>query len=139
MRFIDASVFLYAFLKPKRRLPGEIIKLKGSAKRIIERINKGEDVITTVVHLAEIANILESHTNVMQAINIIEAILSKKNIHVYPVTVTDYIESIEIAKKNYIGLNDALAVLFMKRLGINEIYSYDSDFDKIANIKKITE
>ncbi len=49
----------------------------------------------------------------------------------------DYIEALEIARDHIIGLNDALAVLLMKRYGIKEIYSYYSDFDKIEWIKRI--
>jgi len=63
LRFIDASVFLYAFLKPKRRVSEDVLELKENAKRILSRIEEGEEVVTTVVHLSEIANILESHTS----------------------------------------------------------------------------
>ncbi len=61
MRFIDSSVFLYAFPKPKRKLPKDILELKEKAKNILIRIDEGEDATTTVMHVSEIANILESH------------------------------------------------------------------------------
>lgn len=37
-----------------------------------------------------------------------------------------------------LGVNDALAIAYMKMHGINEIYSFDTDFDKLEGIKRIT-
>ena len=37
MRFVDASVFVHAFLKPKRELKPHEIKIKESAKKIVRR------------------------------------------------------------------------------------------------------
>ena len=53
MRFIDANVFLYALLKPKPNLPKEVIEKKKQAREILRRIENGEEVATTVVHLSE--------------------------------------------------------------------------------------
>ncbi len=139
MRFIDSSVFLYAYLKPRKRAPKSIIALKEKAKEIIKRINSGEEVATSIVHLSEIANILEARGNIMVSLEIVEAILSKDNIHIYPVDLVDYTEALEVARKYVIGLNDAVAVLLMKRYGIKEIYSYDKDFDKIEWITRLTQ
>lgn len=137
MRFVDASVFLYAFLKPKKVLSKSMLELKENAKRILTRINEGEDVITTVVHLSEIANILETRTSKVKSAEYIEAILSKQTIHVYDVDVASYAEAVLKAKEEGLGVNDALALIFMEKLGISEIYSFDKDFDKIKWVKRI--
>lgn len=137
LRFIDASVFLYAFLKPKKVLSKNMLELKENAKRILTRINEGEDVITTVVHLSEIANILETRTSKVKSAEYIEAILSKQTIHVYDVDVASYAEAVLKAKEEGLGVNDALALIFMEKLGISEIYSFDRDFDKIKWVKRI--
>ena len=139
MRFIDASVFLYAFLKPKRHVSKEVLKLKEAAKNILTRVEKGEDVIITVVHLSEVANILETYTSKVKSVEYVEAILSKPSIHVYDVNVASYVEAMLKAKEYMIGVNDALAVIYMERLGINEIYSFNRDFDKIKWIRRIIE
>ena len=137
MRFVDASVFLYAFLKPKKVLSKSMLELKENAKRILTRINEGEDVITTVVHLSEIANILETRTSKVKSAEYIEAILSKQTIHVYDVDVASYAEAVLKAKEEGLGVNDALAPIFVEKLGISEIYSFDKDFDKIKWVKRI--
>ncbi len=137
MRFIDASVFLYAFLKPKRGVPKDVLKLKERAKEILSRIDEGEEVVTTVVHLSEVANILESYASRVKSIEYIKAILSKPSIHVYNVDVASYSEAVLKAEEYGIGVNDALALVFMERLGLSEIYSFDSDFDKVGWVKRI--
>ncbi len=72
MRFVDASVFLYAFLKPRRPLPKHLAEAKESAKKIVERIDRGlEEVVTTVVHLSEVASIIEARAGSRRAIEVI--------------------------------------------------------------------
>ena len=58
MRFIDANLFIYAVLKPKS-LPAAVLQKKTAAKEIFLRVNDGEPVLTTTVHLSEVANVLE--------------------------------------------------------------------------------
>ena len=41
MRFVDASVFVYAFLKPRRELTPREAETKERAKNIVRRINEG--------------------------------------------------------------------------------------------------
>jgi len=137
LRFIDASVFLYAFFKPKKNIPKDVLALKENAKRILLRIEEGEEVATTVIHLAEVANILESHMSKTKSIEYIKAILGKPSIHVYDVSVASYGEAVLKAEEYMIGVNDALALIYMERLGLSEIYSFDKDFDKIKWVKRI--
>ena len=114
-----------------------MLELKEDAKRILTRINEGEDVITTVVHLSEIANILETRTSKVKSAEYIEAILSKQTIHVYDVDVASCAEAVLKAKEEGLGVNDALALIFMEKLGISGIYSFNKDFDKIKWVKRI--
>ena len=139
MRFIDSSVFLYAFIKPKRKIPRDVLELKKKAKNILIRVDEGEEVATTVVHITEIANILETHISKTKSIEYVEAILSKPSIHIYDVDIASYTEALLKAKEYFIGINDALALVFMEKLGINEIYSFDKDFDKIKSIRRVYE
>lgn len=113
------------------------IKLKNSAKDIVRRINEGEDVFTSMVHFSEIANILEDNAPLDMALEVEESILLKENIKFIDVDKKDYLNAVEVAKKYKIGLNDALAYIIMKRMGINEIYTFDKDFDKLPDIKRI--
>lgn len=136
-RFIDASVFIYAFLKTKRKLRENELAIKKRAKEIIRLVNEGEEVLMSTSHFSEIANILEDRMPLKEALKIEKAILLKDNIKILSVSGEDYLNSLEIAKEFDVGINDALAYVIMQRQGINEIYSFDRDFDKFSGIKRV--
>lgn len=137
MRFIDANVFLHAFLEPPRKLTESEKTLKQSSKDIIRRIEKTERVVTSVIHLSEISNVLESRGSNKITREIIESILFSENIHIAEVNKELYGASLEMAKIYDIDINDCAALAIMKMNNIKEIYSFDSDFDKIEEIKRI--
>ena len=138
MRFIDASVFVYAYLKPKARLPTHLNESKKSAQAIIRRLEEGEEMITSLIHISEVSNVLEARFTRPQSAEVVSALLSKKNLEIEESSVQTYLRAIEESNMQGIGINDALAILTMKRRRINEIYSFDSDFDKIPEVKRIT-
>lgn len=138
MRFIDANVFIYAILKPKMPLPDAILRKKTAAKEIFLRINDGEPVTTTTVHLSEVANVLEDAAGISFASDLVLAILMKSTITVEPVSANDYHECIRLAQKSAISINDALAVIIMERQGIDEIYTFDRHF-KQAKVTIVQE
>ncbi len=138
MRFIDANVFIYAFFKPKKEPPENVKAIKESAKRIIKRISEGEEVVTTVVHLSEVANAVESRSGKGKSAQIILSILTSSNIRVLSVSTADCLRATLIAEEKDLGINDALAYLKMNELGIDEIYTFDRDFEKL-DVKVVRE
>ena len=138
MRFIDANVFLYAAIKPKGEVSKEILERKESARRILLRIENGEEVAITVVHLSEIANLLEAKTNLTTALMFIETLLLAENVRILPVSHEDYVKSLLIAKDMKVSVNDALAYLKMKDLNIKEIYTFD-DHSKNLDVEIVRE
>ena len=131
MRFIDTNVFLYAILKPRRRLTEKELEIKEKARKIVSRVNNGERVLTTVVHISEIANILEDIIGVLNAAIFLRDIFAKKNILIVSVDPKDYLESIFLALEKDVSVNDALAYVIMKKAGIKEIYTFDKHFEKL--------
>ncbi|MDI3502232.1 MAG: uncharacterized protein PWR13_1036 [Archaeoglobi archaeon] len=138
MRFVDASVFVHAYLKPKRELKPHEVEMKESAKGIVRRINDGEEVCITVVQVAEIANLLESYLPLSEALKVEEFLLLAGNVKVFDVTKRDCLKALEIAKEKDVGLSDAIAYVIMKKSGVEEIYSFDGDFDKL-DVRRVTE
>jgi hypothetical protein len=51
LRFVDANVFIYAVVRPRREMPKDIADIKERAKSIIRRSGDGEKALTSVVHL----------------------------------------------------------------------------------------
>lgn len=137
MRFIDASVFVYAFLKPRRELTPREAEAKERAKNIVRRINEGERVGITVAQLVEVANVLEKYMG--EAAHQVERfLLHAPNVWVYPVDREVCVEALKVAMEKRVELTDAIAYVVMLRHGVREIYSFDADFDGLEGIKRVT-
>jgi len=137
MKFVDASVFVHAFIRPKRELKPHEVKIKQAAQKIVKRINEGEKIAISVVNLTEIANLLEAYMSLDEALVIEEFLI--RNAKLVNVNKQQYFEAIKIAKEKRVGLNDALTYVIMLKNKIYEIYSFDKDFDKLEGIKRLYE
>jgi len=137
-RYLDSSVFLYAYLKPKKRLSEKEAKAKEEAKGILRRIDKGEIVLTSVVHISEVINIVEARSGLSKSLELLESLLAMDNLEIEGVKREDYEESLVVAERHKISSNDALAVIICKRKGVSEIYSFDKHFDNVPFIKRVT-
>jgi predicted nucleic acid-binding protein len=136
IKFIDSNVFVYAYVKPKREISEKISRMKEKAKEILMKINYGEErVVTSVVHMSEIANVIESLSSISKSIEIIENILNNKNIIVKDVTTQDYIEAVRVANREKVSVNDALAYVIMRNNNISEIYTFDEKHFKKLNVR----
>jgi hypothetical protein len=78
--YVDANVFVYAFLKAKRKLEPHEVKIKEAAKKIVSRINEGEKVSTSIVHFSEVCNILDDYLPIGEALLIEKGLLFRENI-----------------------------------------------------------
>jgi len=137
--YIDANVFVFAFLKPKRKLQPHETVIKEAAKKIVSKISKGEKVACSVVHFSEICNILEDQMSLEQAYLIEKSLLFRENIQFIEVCKDDYLSALSVAGQYQLGVNDALAYVLMKRLGTSKIYSFDKHFDCFHDISRMTE
>lgn len=137
--FVDASVFVYAFLKPRRKLQPHEASIKDAAKKIVLRINEDEEAATSVVHFSEVCNVLEDYLPLEEAFTIEKGLLFRDNIVIYEVSEEDYLKALSIAEDQQVGANDALAYVLMEEAGLHRIYSFDKDFDGFKDINRITE
>jgi predicted nucleic acid-binding protein len=136
IKFIDSNVFVYAYVKPKREISEKVSRMKEKAKEILMKINYGEErVVTSLVHISEIANVIESLSSISKSIEIIENILNNKNIIVKDVTTQDYIEAVRVANREKVSVNDALAYVIMRNNNISEIYTFDEKHFKKLNVR----
>jgi len=138
MRFLDANVFVYAYYKPKRKLAEKERKMKEEAKKIISDISGGkEEVVTTVVHLSEVVNILKHGMPLRELSDFVLSLYALDNLKIHGVSETEYFAATELATDLKMDPNDALAVDFMRRNEIEEIYSFDRDFEGKNGIKRL--
>ena len=137
MKFVDASVFIHAFIKPKRELKPHEVKIKQAAQKIVKRINEEEKIAISVANMTEIANLLEPYMSLDGALSIEEFLI--RSAKLVTVNKQQYLEALKIAKEKRVGLNDALTYVVMLKNKIYEIYSFDKDFDKLEGIKRLYE
>jgi len=137
LRFVDACVFVHAFLKPRRRLKPHEVDIKEAAKAVVRRINEGEEVGLTVVQLAEIANILERYMPLEKALQVEKFLLYAPNVEVYGVDRRICVEALKVAEERGVGLSDAIAYVVMLQNNVKEIYSFDRDFDRLEGVERV--
>ncbi len=130
MRFLDANIFIYAYYRPKVRLNRKAKWMKSEAKEIIRRVNDGEEVITTVIHLSEVNNFLKKAMNPVDLQNLFLDLYSLDNLKILDVTAEDYLSAISMVSETNLDINDCLAIKVMEDLGIREIYSFDRGFEQ---------
>ena len=139
MRFVDANVFIHAFLDPKRSLQSHELEIKESAKRIVLRLEGGEPMATTVIHLSEVANIFESRMPPRDALEVLSSLMSMSNLKVIDVSCEVYRSALRAAQVLGLGVNDGLAYIVMRDNGIGELYSFDKDFDILSDVSRVTQ
>lgn len=137
MRFIDSNIFLHAFLTPRRELTKEEQRVKDESKAIVKRVEDGEEVAMTTVHLSEVVNIVESGLGLQKSLGFLAWVIAKDNIKVYPTAIEDYETALPTARDKEISANDAIAYLSMKAQGLMEIYSSDKHFNQFKDIIKL--
>jgi len=138
MRFIDANVFVYAFLDSGRPLQVHEVEIKESARRVVLRLEGGESMATTVVHLSEVANIFESRMSAVDALEAVSSIMSLKSLTVQGVSGDVYRSALRAAEVLGLGVNDGLAYVAMMDGGMSELYSFDRDFDRVGEVKRVS-
>lgn len=138
MKFLDANIFVYAYYKPRRELTERERLMKNEAKRIIKGISEGEvEVLTTVVHMSEAVNILKHGMPLEGLIKVILGLFMLDNVKILGVSKDTYFAAAELGGDLKLDPNDALAVEVMRLGGIDEIYSFDEDFEKVEGIVKL--
>jgi len=138
MRFLDANVFIYAYYKPKRQLSQKEKQMKEHAKKIISDMSEGkEELLTTVVHLAEVVNILKHGIPLESLNNLVLGLFMLDNLRICGVSREAYFAATELGDDLRLESNDALAVDVMRQNSVKEMYSFDEDFNGIEGISRL--
>ncbi len=138
-RFLDSSVFLHAYLKPMRKLSLGEEHVKKAALNILRKVEEGEEVATSVVHISEAINIVEARLGLDEALRFLENSIAIESLLTLSVTVGDYEQALAAASRYKVSPNDAVAALLSRNMNITEVYSFDKHFDGIPFVKRVTE
>ena len=130
MRFVDSNVFIYVLVKsPKDDYM--------TAKRILQRIEEGEETITNTAVIQEIVDWLEYNNKRREIETFLAAINSYITMKKAKVSWNEIMEAIGDMKKYDLDLVDALTLQTMKKNDVKEIYTNDKDFDRVKEVKRI--
>ena len=133
MKFLDSNVIL-------RYLTRDDPKKAEDCYGLFQKVKRGEIELTTCeAVIAEIVYVLSSHilynlprdqicSLLLQIINLYGLKLPQKRL---------YIRALDIYTSKNIDFEDALSFAHMEKRQIKEIYSYDSDFDKLEELIRL--
>lgn len=131
-RFIDTNIFIYAATGHPQF--GE------TARRILARIEAGEQATTTTLVLCEVAWVLESMGRQADILSTLEKILSYRTLTVEGIGADDLLLGARNATMYGIDFNDGVNVAVMERLGINQVYTNDRrHLGRVATLQLLFE
>lgn len=129
--FVDTNIFL-------RYLTGDDPEQAPRARRLLERSERGEEqLVTTALTIAEIVWVLESVYELDRA-SIrakVVAILGLSGL-----TVEDgetLLQAIVWYEEKNVDFADAYGAAWMDRRGLDEVYTFDRDFDRFEGLTSL--
>jgi predicted nucleic acid-binding protein len=116
-RFVDTNVFIYALTA--HPLFGKI------AQTILERIENGEEALTSTLVLCEVAWVLEAMGKQGDIKPTLEKVQSYKTLEVVDFSRDDLLVGANNMATENVDFNDGVNLALMMRLGVDEVYSND--------------
>jgi len=132
MRFVDANVFIYILVKS----PKEAYEI---CKGILKRIENGEEAVTNTAIIQEVVDWLEYNNRKREVKIFVTAINSYLTMRKATIMWDDMIAALGDAEKHDLDFVDALTLQTMRKNKITEIYSNDTDFDRVNWVKRVWE
>lgn len=130
MRFVDANVFIYILTKS----PRESFE---TSRKILKRIEAGEEAITSTAVLQEVVDWLEYNRRRPEIKVFLTAVNSYISLRKATPSWEDMLSALDHMEAEDIDYVDALTLHTMKKNGLDEIYSNDRDFDRVTWVKRI--
>ena len=133
MKFLDSNVIL-------RYLTRDDPKKAEDCYELFQKVKRGEIELTTCeVVIAEVVYVLSSHSLYNLPRDQICSLLLPI-INLYGLKIPQkrlYIRALDMYASKNIDFEDALSFAHMEKRQIKEIYSYDSDFDKLEELRRL--
>lgn len=128
--YIDANIFVYAASN------NEIHGTK--ARLFLSKVNNGEtEAVTSILTLDEVLWALQKLIGRESAHTITSSLLLFPNLTLVDATKNIIAEALFIYEQQRIQPRDAIHLATMRFKNITTIFTDDSDFDKVQNIKRI--
>jgi len=130
LRFIETNIFLYVITAHP--------DLGSKAKEILERIESGEQAMTSSLVVAEVCAWLEYHGMRDKIDAFFKALESYPTLKKCETTYEDELKAEDLKSRySHLEFFDRVYLAQMLRLKLTEIYSNDRGFNKVSEIKRI--
>ena len=132
MRGIDSNILVYALNKD---LPEHL-----PCKELLINIVKGKELVSipSIVFMECFHALVKAFKyKEVEVKKRLASIIDSKNLNVLDISTSSILFAFEIAEKYRTGGRDSLIAASLLENKIQEIYSHDSDFDKILLLKRI--
>ncbi len=132
MRGLDSNILVYALNKD---LPEHLL-----CKALLINIVNGKELVSipSIVFMESFHALVKAFKyQEAEVKKRLTAIIDSKNINVLNISTSSILFAFEIAEKYKTGGRDSLIAASLLDKKIQEIYSHDSDFDKILLLKRI--
>lgn len=131
IRFVDANVIL-------RFLTHDEPVQAARCDALFERVNKQREIIeVSEIVIADVVWTLHSYYKLSkeQIREYVSTLLIQPNVRM--ADKSRMLDALTLFASENIDFSDALMATHMKSRSLDEIYSYDRDFDRIENIKRV--
>jgi len=138
MRFADTNIFLRYLVRP---VTAADQARADACRALLERVSTGaEEITTSEAVLAEIVYVLSSRRQYGLATD--EIVARLKPIVMLPgLKIAHkrlYLRALDIyASHTDLDFEDAIAIATVERMEPAELYSYDTDFDRVAGVTRL--
>ena len=132
MRFIDSNVFAYHLVGDPR--------YGRRATAILQSVENGEEAVTSSLIVAQVCGYLrwkKKEKVIPIFLSLVKGLTSLRKVETQ---FTDFLVATDLQKDlqlSWKAWDDLVISAQMKKLGLNEIYSRDADFDSIPQINRI--
>jgi predicted nucleic acid-binding protein len=132
LRFIDSNVFVYHLAADPH--------YGKRATAILQAVENGEEAITSTLAIAQVCGYLKWKKRdkiIPLFLDLLKGLTSLRKIETEFIdftTATDLLKGLQLSWNAW---DDLIIWAQMKRLGLNEIYSRDADFDSIPQVTRI--
>ena len=104
---------------------------------LVPRVSEGEAVVTSAVHFSEVANVLEDWMGLEAAQAVERGLCARETVEILPVARGDLLDALSTGSEVGVGTTDALAAVLMRDRGLRDIYSFDRDFDRFEDLRRV--
>lgn len=130
--FLDTNIFIYALSDH----PG----LGETSRRILQRIEEGEEALTSTLVLCEVAWVLEARGAQGDIKAALEKILSYRSVQVIPVEADDLLVGAAYMAQYGLDFNDAVNLAIVERCRVTKVYTNDKrHFGRLEHVEAVFE